>query len=360
MAVIGCGFSSSDPEAIVDRLRQTALVDLHNDRSFFLTAREVPWSSCQNTSLCAATLRQGQYFFAVFRPPGPLRPGAPWHLGRQAVQRLNSESNFSYVERAAADLQQIPLFPVSSRLQELGGAQNRAFLALEGAFLLDSRIESIGTSKPGQLSRMLDRLKALQFSMVGLTWSNLNGFAGVAGDPGGLTEEGKWLVRALIQRGFIVDLSHASDQTVRDVYQLTRGQYPLIFSHSSARAICSHPRNLSDELIRLVATSGGLIGVNFHADYVRCSARAERRDVLEHLEHIRQVGNASIVALGGDLDGLIRVPRGLERPDDSRELAIELIGRGWTETEALGLLHANALRALTRAQSANPFAVEVQ
>ncbi len=338
--------AGADPSlAGAELLRQAAMVDLHNDRSFFLTARGVKWAECRGVSFCAGRIRSGQYFFAVFRPPGPLRAGPPWGLSTSAASRWNDQSYFAYVELAAADLHSISDLPVRDSLDLLGAQENAIFLALEGAFLLDRGQRPTRE----ELSVMLDALRNNGFRMVGLTWSNANRFAGVAGDNEGLSSDGRWLVGELIRRGLVVDLSHASDQSVRDLYALTGGRYPLVFSHSSARAVCNHPRNLSDELITLTARSGGLVAVNFHAPYVNCRSEAQRDEVIAHLQHLRRVGGAGIVGFGGDLDGLIRVPRGLERPDDARELLVTLLDHGWTETEALGALSGNARRVLMRA-----------
>ncbi|GAB6138458.1 dipeptidase [Halanaerobaculum tunisiense] len=117
----------------------------------------------------------------------------------------------------------------------------------------------------------------------------------------GLTPCGKQMVEEMNRLGMLVDVSHLSDQGVWDVLDLST--QPVIASHSNARAIKNNPRNLTDDLIKAIAQQGGIIGVNFVADFVADKQVAKIEDIIKHIRHIKQVGGSDVVALGSDFDG---------------------------------------------------------
>lgn len=364
--VLLCGGCSLEGQNDSDFIQQLPVVDLHNDRSFFLTARGIPWKRCEGVQICGTRYARAQYFFALFRPPPPYTPGR-FGLNRRQTQRLAGISHYEYLQMALADLRESTGIPITRRPEDLGGSANRIFLGIEGAFLLDDRpLKSVvGADGPGKrqtisapnsanLERMLVALKTAGVSYVGLTWSNKNAYAGVAGEPEGLSKRGRELVRMLGRHNMLVDLSHSSDQTVRDVFQLTGGQTPLFFSHSSVRALCDHPRNLSDELLRMVQASGGVVGINFHTAYITCQPAATRDDVRGHIEYIVQHYGVEHVALGGDFDGLIQLPEGLGGPPDLYLLARDLHAAGLTRAQIEAIFFGNVKRVLRKAQTSRP------
>lgn len=179
-------------------------------------------------------------------------------------------------------------------------------------------------------------------SMVGLTWSFSNAYAGSSGDGGGgLTEAGRALVAEAQRVGVMIDVSHASPDATRETCALARA--PIVASHSNARAVTAHVRNLGDDEIRCIAATGGVIGVNVHGPFVGPSADVAR--VADHLDHLRAIGGAGVVALGSDWDGIIQPARGLADASGVPVLIEELRRRGWTETEIAGFRGENFLRA---------------
>lgn len=325
--------------------------DLHNDRSFYLTARRIPWTDCSRASLCQSSYHRSQFFFALFRPPRPLRGGAPWGIPAARAAELNRLSHFQYLELAIRELREQTRLPLTDDPDRIGSGQALAYLGLEGAFLLNEGADDLAPDEAA-LNRMIQRLKAAGLSYVGLTWSNANVYAGVAGESSGLSARGRMLVRLLIRNGVLIDLSHASDQTVRDLFTLTKGQYPLFFSHSSVRSLCEHPRNLSDPLLDRVRESGGLVGVNFHSVYVSCSAAADREDVFRHLDYLKRRIGAEHTAFGSDFDGLIKLPQGLAHPADLVLLARRMIDAGYSRSEIENIYFRNVQRVLKRVRSA--------
>ncbi len=209
-----------------------------------------------------------------------------------------------------------------------------AILSVEGG-------EAIGTSLP-----LLRALYALGVRAMGLTWNQRNAIADGAGESraqGGLTEFGCEVVREMNRLGMVVDVSHLCERSFWDVLETT--VQPVVASHSNARALCDHVRNLRDEQIRALAGAGGVVGMNFFANFLDAEpARADVGRVCDHIDHICGLVGPGHVGLGSDFDGISRPPAGLE--DCARMPAIteELCRRGYGEADVRAILGGNFLR----------------
>ena len=259
---------------------------------------------------------------------------------RQADHRAHTEALLTTLEAEVTRLSSVVLVrtPTEARAAAAAG-QLGVTIALEGAHGLGA-----GAWRP-----VLDDLTARGLSMLGLTWSLSNRFAGSCADGGGgLTAEGRALVQEARSRGLLLDVSHASRATTLEVCRDTR--IPVVASHSGAHAVRGVPRNLTDEEIRCIAETGGVIGVNFHAPFV--SADADVSAVADHLDHMARIGGRGVTALGSDFDGYIQTPRGLEDASKLDALWTELARRGWSEADIAGTRGENFLRAWAGAQAA--------
>lgn len=163
----------------------------------------------------------------------------------------------------------------------------------------------------------------------------------------GLTETGIDFVREMERLGMIVDVSHLNDAGIWDVFRYTKK--PFVASHSNARAIADHPRNLTDAMIRALAERGGVAGINFCASFLKDEENGGEpvhsycRDMVTHMKHMKKVGGIGCIGLGSDFDGITSI---VEMADCSAIgiLADEMERQGFTISEIEAVFHGNVMR----------------
>ncbi|MFD0616793.1 dipeptidase [Paenibacillus sp. GCM10027629] len=177
--------------------------------------------------------------------------------------------------------------------------------------------------------------------LVGFTWNYANWAADGILEPrnGGFTLKGRKLIERCDELGLIMDVSHLSEAGFWELHARTASKY--IASHSNARAICGHPRNLTDEQIKYMIARGGRIGMNFFPPFVRANAPAAIHDLLKHIEHICSLGGSKTIMLGSDFDGIDRFITNLEHSGKYENLRNALLQR-YPEDLVNGFLYKNA------------------
>lgn len=211
-----------------------------------------------------------------------------------------------------------------------------AILGLEGAEALDGSLELLYT------------FFRLGVRVLGLAWNGRNAACdGVTvGDRYGLTPFGRDLVAACNDLGIVLDVSHLNAAGIEDVLALSR--HPVIASHSLARAVFEHRRNLSDAQLRGIAAAGGVIGATFVAEFMAAPPdQATLEHLLTHIEHMLAVAGPAHVGLGSDYDGAT-LCRGLESGEKYPALTDAMLARGYTEDVIGGILGENFRRVFIR------------
>lgn len=297
--------------ALTDRVRETDTLDLPG-RHFSLSAlpEGVRWCQC-----CA-----------IFIPDGLSQEEAVayYHLHQSNFHRqMETLTAKALPCRTAADI-------------GAAWAQGKAaaILTVENGSALAGRLDRVAT-----LAR--DGVR-----MVTLTWNGENEIGSGSVTGHGLSGFGREAVQALEGAGILVDVSHLNDQGFEDFLSVARK--PFAASHSNARAVCGHRRNLTDEQVREMAARGCLIGLNYCNIFLRPDGQpATLDDLWRHVEHLVELGAEHCLALGSDADGA-DLPPCLDGPEKFAGLYSFLLERGLSVPQAEGILWKNALNFFRR------------
>ena len=365
-------------------LRRVPLIDGHND---------LPWQYRKhNNNLNALDLARdcskaqppvvtdiprlrlggvGAQFWAVYVPPIPGGPPAVEMVLEQidVVHRMVARWPETFeLALTAVDIE---------RIHREGKVAS--LIGLEGGHSIDNSLA------------VLRMTYALGARYMTLTHTKTTDWADAAGDEPrhhGLTPFGEQVIREMNRLGMLVDLSHVTDETMRAALKVS--QAPVIFSHSSVRALCNSPRNVPDDVLKLTARKGGVVMVCFlpgyltergrvamaavdaekerlHKLYPDDSERFEKElavwrrehpspqeaslsDVADHIDHVRKVAGINHVGIGSDFDGFDGAPEGLEDVSCYPALLAELMRRGYTREEIKKVAGLNLLRVMREAE----------
>jgi membrane dipeptidase len=376
-------------------LRDTPLIDGHNDLPWEIRARF-------NSDLSAVDLRSDTARLPAPADGAPLMTDIPrlragqvggqfWSVwippetkGFEAVQITLEQIDL--VKRMAARYpEDLEMAYTAADIRRIHSARKVACLiGIEGGHQINNSLA------------VLRQMFAAGARYMTLTHTSTTEWADSATDAPthhGLTPFGEEVVREMNRLGMLVDLSHVSPDTMRAA--LAVSEAPVIFSHSSARALVDHPRNVPDDILRTVAERGGVVMANFAPGYVSDAVRrwdadeaaeksrfssppygglyigqpdrakaalaawekehpkplATLAEVADHIEHIRRIAGVDHVGLGSDFDGITSTPVGLEGVDKYPALLEELMRRGWTDADIAKLAGGNVLRVMAAAET---------
>ena len=200
--------------------------------------------------------------------------------------------------------------------QALSAGKTAALLSVEGAEVL--------ACDPHRLYA----LRSQGFRMLTLTWNADNALAGCHLSGSGLTAQGKAFVKEAQALDILVDVSHLGERAFWDLVHVT--QKPILASHSNARALCDHSRNLTDDQLRAIADTGGTVGLNLYPTFL--GENADLETLLRHLEHMLTLCGESHVALGGDLDGCDILAAGFSSVADYVSFYEYLMAQGYGDS----------------------------
>lgn len=324
-------------------LAQTPLIDGHNDlpwaiREFQTAPRSVAGYDITRRAPGHTDLERlgrgmlGAQFWSVYTPADYADSGfARMQLEQIDIARqfIAKYSGYFEMARNASDIERI-----------FADGKIASMLGIEGGHAIENSL--------GVLRTYYD----LGARYMTLTHGGTLDWADSATDEerhGGLTRFGEEVVREMNRMGMLVDLSHVSPGSMSDA--LNVAEAPVIFSHSAARALVDHPRNVPDSILRRLPDNGGMVMVTFVRSFVsNDEATASLSDVADHIEHVRRVAGADHVGIGGDFDGIESGPHGLEDVSTYPALFAELSRRGWSDEDLMKLAGENLLRVMRDAE----------
>ncbi|HEY8911616.1 MAG TPA: dipeptidase [Desulfosporosinus sp.] len=195
---------------------------------------------------------------------------------------------------------------------------------------------------------MLDVIYRLGVRALGLTWNQRNALADGVGEiktQSRLTNLGQVVIERMNDLGMLIDVSHINEAGFWHVLELSKD--PVTASHSCAKALCDHPRNLSDDQLRALARQKGVVGVNFYPRFLKKSGKVTRQDVVRHIYHIAEVAGVETIGLGSDFDGINETPEGLGHVGDYSYLLDDLARAGFSTLEVEQIAGRNFMRLLS-------------
>ena len=361
--------------------RRAIVVDTHNDVTTPMTNDDYDLSGTPpfpyRTSI--ERMKQGGLsaeFFSLY-----VRPWYVTHGGAARRTLDMIDSVYRAVERHPNDLMLATTASDIRRAKRQG--KIAALLGIEGGHAIENSLATL---------REFHRLGVRYMT---LTWNNTNDWA----DAGrgekthhGLSPFGEDVVREMNRLGMLVDVSHVSDETMSDALDVSKA--PIIASHSSARALSNVPRNIPDDLLRRIATNGGVVQVNFYSVFVdaatvtpqnearnkllkaqqdeldekykddpeRLAEEGDKLDashplpplplskLIDHIDHIAKVAGIDHVGIGADFDGAVDMPEGAQDVSMLPNITYELLKRGYSEKDIRKILGENFLRAFSEAE----------
>ena len=325
----------------------------------------------------------GAEFFSIWVEPGANQG----HFARRTLDLIDSV----YQQAARHPDRMTMAFSVDDIERAHREHKLAALLGIEGGHSIENDV------------RLLRDFYRLGVRYMTLSWSNTNEWADSSGDidnpkvehHNGLTAGGKQIVLEMNRLGMLVDVSHVSDKTFYDALATTKA--PVIASHSSARALTNHPRNMTDDMLRAVASNGGVVQVNFYNAFIdenyRKAAEAQAKDrdaavkaytgqlkaagktityldedrierewaariprpplssLIDHIDHIAKVAGVDHVGLGSDFDGVSgATPAGIDSAADLPKITQALLDRGYSADDIRKILGGNLLRVFREAE----------
>jgi len=368
LALVSLAQTRPVTDAEVERVHHSAiLIDTHND----ITSRTVDGydigKNKNDGHTNIAALKEGgvgAQFFAVYVSSSYVNGN---HSANRTLQMIDTVRH-DIVERYSGDFVLATTADDIERIHKQG--KIAALMGIEGGHAIEDSL------------RLLRDYFDLGIRYMTLTHTNTNGWADSSGDVdkagvehhNGLTPFGKLVVREMNRLGMMIDISHTADKTFWDA--LATSTAPIIASHSSCRALCNVPRNMTDEMIAALGKKGGVMQINFNcgflseksaaaaknvqestlpgargedatiAEYKKKVPPATLEDVVAHIDHAVKVGGIGAVGIGSDFDGVSCTPTGLEDVSKFPNLTRALLQKGYSAEDIRKIYGGNTMRVM--------------
>ncbi|MCI0412133.1 dipeptidase [bacterium] len=386
-ALVIAGFTSEQDDRFLKQareiLREVPLIDGHNDLPWQI--RDKFKNHMQQVDLTDTTKLNPPFHTDIPRLKSGMVGGQFWSVyvpverkGADAVRDVLEQMDVVYliVQKYPNDFEMAFTAADIQRIHKKGKVAS--LIGIEGGHCINN---SLGVLR--QLFRGGARYMTLTH------WSSTDWADAATADPKykGLTSFGELVVKEMNRLGMLVDISHVSEQTMNDVLDLTRS--PVIFSHSSARAISGHPRNVPDDVLKRLPSNGGVVMVNYATSFVseehrkwNAAEEAEKarlkelfignpdeikiqtenwqkanpqpvvtlQQLADHIDHIRKTAGIDHIGIGADLDGIKEGPVGLKDVSAYPALMAELLKRGYTKEEVKKVAGLNVLRVMKKTE----------
>lgn len=277
----------------------------------------------------------GGAFFALYTAPGT----APDTATRRALEMLSATYDACEANEDYAVLTFGP--------DEVPGNEKKGLISV-----------FMGMENAAPIQESLSLLRTfyrLGVSYVTLTHNEDNAVADSAAEGkrwGGLSPFGREVVAEMNALGMMIDLSHASDETFWDVIGLSKA--PVVTTHSCCRALCSHRRNLTDEMLRALGEKDGYVGINFYPYFLSDAYDPDKpwrpgvKEIVDHIDHAVAIAGIDHVGIGSDFDGIEVTPEGVENISQTQLVLEEMRRRGYSEKDILKVSGKNLLSVWSR------------
>ena len=220
--------------------------------------------------------------------------------------------------------------------EEAGQDQPRFLLSVEGCEIFEPGLHVIADY----------RRRGVRMAAITWNYQNKLGTPACKNQDEGLTEYGFQAAKYMQKLGIAVDVSHLNIAGFYDL--LNKTDAPPLASHSCCRALCDHPRNLTDQQLKDLFAAGGYVGLNFYPRFLTSGTTCTLDTVVDHIDHMHQLGGAGMVGFGSDFDGISEKPQGLDNPADFPALLLKLRQRGYKEKEIRAIAGESFLAYYTR------------
>lgn len=260
------------------------------------------------------------------------RPSARWRIFQRNLRRIQA-----LVTRSKGHMTFVRTAEEYEQARERG--QHAVMLSIQGGNALDAAPDGVGSLPPDLVTRVT--VVHLTNSALGATSAPFSYLRGARG----LSRKGREFVEQLNAARIFVDLAHIHERGFWDAVEVHDASQPLVATHTGVDGVRPHWRNLADAQIKKVADTGGVVGIIFATGFLsRTGGPTDGRMIVEHMEHVMNVGGDDVCAVGSDYDGAITPPWDLASGDTYPRLVQHMLDRAWSEERIRGVLGANFLR----------------